>query len=84
VNISLALILLIIISTIFMFLDQRILAQNQNSSGSVLDPGSIIQSIAGIATAAGLVYAALTFKQSRQDNQITMSTALFKDFVAFN
>ena len=59
--------LLVITSIIFSLSDQRILAQNQsqNSSESVLDPSvygivvSIVQIIAGIATAIALVYAAL-------------------------
>jgi len=77
----------IIISIFFGFLDQRVSAQeqNQNSSGTILSMNVVdmVQIIAGIATAAAVVYAGLTFRHSRQYTQITMSTNFLKDLLNF-
>jgi hypothetical protein len=78
---------LVIISIIFILLDQKVLAQdqNQNSSGAILSTNVVdmVQIIAGIATAAAVVYAGLTFRHSRQYTQITMSTNFLKDLLNF-
>jgi hypothetical protein len=78
--------LLAIIIIIFISLNQRVLAQGQNQSQSSLGPALdtipvVIQIIAGIATTVALVYAALTFRQSRKENQVTMSTNFLKDMI---
>jgi hypothetical protein len=78
--------LLAIIIIMFIPLNQRVLAQDQNQSlnglGPALDTIPVaIQIIAGIATTVALIYAALTFRQSRKENQITMSTNFMKDMI---
>jgi hypothetical protein len=69
----------------FSNLSQRVLAQdqNQNSSETNLSMSVVdmVQIIAGIATAAAVVYAGLTFRQSRQNAQITMATNFLKDLL---